>query len=80
MKYATSLSANIPDISPLVVLMNQLQTRINTPLTSSIGRLFDAVASLVDIRHSITYEGQAAIELEAIADPNEQGVYPFIIT
>ena len=79
-KYAASLSAKVPDLSLLGVLKNQLNTRINTPLTSSIGRLFDAVASLIGICHSITYEGQAAIELEAIADPNEQGIYPFIIT
>jgi hydrogenase maturation protein HypF len=61
----------------LMQLKAQLGYQINTPYSSSMGRLFDCVASLINLRHSINYEAQAAIELEAIADHDEKGVYPF---
>ena len=59
------------------ILSLQLERKVNTPLTSSIGRLFDAAAALAGVRQTVNYEGQAAIELEALADPAEAGTYPF---
>ena len=49
---------------------------VASPLTSSVGRLFDAVAALCGIGITVSHEGQAATELEAISDPLERGSYP----
>jgi len=59
-------------------LFRMMEQGINSPVTSSCGRLFDAVAALAGVRHQVNYEAQAAIELEmAIGNSTDQSSYPF---
>ncbi len=57
------------------VLAAMIRRNINTPWTSSMGRLFDAVAALVLGAHEVSYEGEAAVLLEAVADPAVTDAY-----
>jgi hydrogenase maturation protein HypF len=69
------------DPGELVVVTRQMERRVNSPLTSSAGRLFDAVSALAGVRGEVDYEAQAAIELEMLADEDEKASasYPFSI-
>ncbi len=63
-----------------VLLRQALQQGLHAPVTSSAGRLFDAVASIAGLRQRVSFEGQAAMELEyALEDPQREGAYPFTI-
>jgi hydrogenase maturation protein HypF len=59
------------------VLQQMINRRINSPLTCGMGRLFDAVSSLLDLRDTVNYEGEAAIELEMMADESGADSYWF---
>lgn len=78
-------SSDLPPVSQfregeLLTIERQLELGINTPMTTSMGRLFDAVSSLLGIRHHVTYEGQAAIELENICDNATEDAYTISVS
>ncbi len=76
---------NIPFVQGLnrgkaELIVRMMTRRVNSPLTSSCGRLFDAVAALIGIRQEVSYEAQSAIELEMAArSSSETGRYPLDI-
>jgi len=72
----TFLDLDIPFVRQLDkakwrTLTQMVARNLNSPLTSSLGRLFDAVAALIGLRKDVLYEGQAAIELEVLASEEE---------
>jgi hydrogenase maturation protein HypF len=66
---ATWARAALANVAPneLMMASHQLRRRVNTPLASSMGRLFDATAAVLGLRLEAAYEGQAAMEMEAMA-------------
>jgi hydrogenase maturation protein HypF len=56
-----------------------LHSGLSSPMTTSMGRLFDAVGALCGLRAQVNYEGQAAIELEAACDRTERDSYPIAL-
>jgi hydrogenase maturation protein HypF len=71
-----------PDIpeDELALVVQQIEKGVNSIDTSSAGRLFDAVSAILGVCHEISYEAQAAIELESVADENESRTYPVVIS
>ena len=58
-------------------LIEMIRKKIASPLTSSMGRLFDGIAGIMGIRSHVSFEGQAAAELEMLADENTDSVYDY---
>ncbi|SMB92699.1 hydrogenase maturation protein HypF [Desulfonispora thiosulfatigenes DSM 11270] len=60
-------------LAELKIIQKQIDSKINTPLSSSCGRLFDAVSAFIGVCTRVSYEGQAAMELEAIVAKDYRG-------
>jgi len=67
------------DGNSISIIEKMIDKNINSPLTSSCGRLFDAISSLIGIRDEISYEGQAAMELESFCTSGIKDRYKFSI-
>ncbi len=61
------------------MLRNMIEREINCPVCTSVGRLFDAVASIAGVRQTVTFEAEAAIALEACSGEESAQAYPFTI-
>jgi hydrogenase maturation protein HypF len=87
--YAHALGIEVDDLpflqnidkQALRIVRQQISRKLNPPLTSSLGRLFDAVASLIGIRNDVTYEAQAAMEMEALSKDfiSDAQSYPYVV-
>jgi len=65
------------DQHEIELVMKMIQQDINSPLTSSAGRLFDVVACILNLCTKQTFDAEAPMRLEAVADKTETGFYPF---
>jgi hydrogenase maturation protein HypF len=61
----------------IAAMREMIQKQVNSPLTSSLGRLFDGVAAIIGLRGQVAFEGQAAMELEMIAGDDTEEVYDY---
>ncbi|MDI6687604.1 MAG: carbamoyltransferase HypF [Desulfobacterales bacterium] len=65
------------DDSKVKFIVEMISKKINSPLTSSLGRFFDGIAAIIGIRNTVFFEGQAAMELEMMSDEKTKGSYNF---
>lgn len=89
LSYLIKAYGEIPDIklpflkeipeNKISIIRKAIELQINSPLTSSTGRLFDAVAAIIGLCHTATFHAEAPMRLEAAINPNETGAYPFVI-
>ena len=89
--YVYALTGRLPDLVGIPetdadIVRQQVERSINTPQTSAAGRLFDAIAALIGVRSHVSYEAQAAIELEMLATQRVSArkagdipIYPFVL-
>jgi hydrogenase maturation protein HypF len=81
-------AAEMADLAPVSaltaverrVIARMLRGGANSPVTTSMGRLFDGVAALLDLHQQVSFEGQAAMALEFAVDDAERGAYPLPIS
>jgi hydrogenase maturation protein HypF len=76
MACAWLVAAELPTPAEWEPVARMARTGFAAPVTTSAGRLFDAVSALCGVRKHATYEGQAAAELEGVADVADRGAYP----